>query len=369
MANKSKVFFTSFRVKPGQSILKKITDLVKKLKLNEQVKKNQLVGIKTHFGERGNTAYIRPVFFQPIIEHLQKLKVKPFLTDTNTLYVGMRSNSVDHTRNAILNGFSYSSLGIPVLIADGLRSKNVREVEIDLKHFKTAYLAEDILSADFMVIVSHFKGHEMTGFGGAMKNLAMGCAGRHGKLDMHSRISPSVTTKKCVGCGTCVEWCPVSAISLNDKKAGIDSETCIGCGECIIICPVKAIRINWNEQIPVFQEKLIEYVYAYHSIMKGKSVYINFINSVSPACDCFGGSDAPIVGDIGIMASYDPIAIDRASLDMVDKAHGNSASALPETGHGKEKFKLLYPQVDYETQFQYAEKLGIGSTEYELIEL
>ncbi|MDD3627460.1 MAG: DUF362 domain-containing protein, partial [bacterium] len=278
---KPDVYFCDFKPPQNKSILDKIDILLKKLDLSGSIAKNSLVGLKTHFGEFGNTAYIRPVYFIPIIEHLRKLGGKPFLTDTNTLYVGMRSNSVDHIKNANLNGFTYSSLSVPIIIADGLRSKNERKVEVGLKHFKHVYLAEDILSADFMVIISHFKGHEVAGFGGALKNVGMGCATRHGKLEMHSNISPSVTKKHCIGCRKCVEWCPVSAITIqDDKKAFIDTEKCIGCGECIIVCPSKAIRINWNETVPVFQEKMMEYCYGYHSVMKDKTVYINFINNV-----------------------------------------------------------------------------------------
>ncbi|MCK4666025.1 DUF362 domain-containing protein, partial [Candidatus Dependentiae bacterium] len=178
------VFFTDFHPASGKNILEKIKKLISKLKLKSRIRRNFIVGIKTHFGEYGNTAYIRPIFFQPIISSLTKLGAKVFLTDTNTLYIGMRSNSVDHIKNAIMNGFSYSSLGVPVIIADGLRSKNERKIKVDLKHFKHVYLAEDIISSDFIVVVSHFKGHEMTGFGGTLKNLGMGSGSRAGKMEM-----------------------------------------------------------------------------------------------------------------------------------------------------------------------------------------
>ena len=367
---KADVYFIDFHAFQNKGILDKITILLEQLNLKSRLGKNSLVGIKTHFGEFGNTAYIRPVFFIPVIEHLKKLGAKPFLTDTNTLYVGMRSNSVDHLKDATLNGFTYSSLGVPVIIADGLRSKNEHKLDVSLKHFKTVYLAEDILSADYMIIISHFKGHELTGFGGALKNVGMGCATRRGKLEMHSSINPSVSKKNCIGCRRCVDWCPSSAIIIqDDKKAFIESVRCIGCGECIIVCPQKAIRINWNETSPVFQEKMVEYVYGYHKEMKGKTVYINFVNEVSPGCDCFHINEPPVVQDIGVLASFDPVAIDKASLDLINSVPGLKGSKCDGLPPASDKFKKITNDVDHNIQLNYASELEIGNLNYNLIKV
>ncbi|MBI4795021.1 MAG: DUF362 domain-containing protein, partial [Deltaproteobacteria bacterium] len=239
------------------------------------------------------------------------------------------------------------------------------------KHFQSVFLAEALMEAEGMVVLTHFKLHELSGFGGALKNLGMGGASRRGKLAQHSNISPKITEKRCTGCGECVAHCAQEAIQVNPEtqKAVIDPAKCIGCAECILVCPYANIQIQWNESIPVFLEKLVEYAYGVMQSKKDRAVFVSFITQVSPACDCYGHNDAPIVGDLGILASRDPVAIDQAAADLVNQARGLPGSALKKKSAGTDKFKDIYPQVDWPIQLAYAEELGLGSREYELIKI
>lgn len=367
---KSKVFFANLRTKPGRSLLDKLATLIEKLDIKEKYKEGDIVGIKIHFGEKGNLSYIRPNFVRVVVDSLKKINVKPFVTDCNTLYRGTRSDSVSHIVTALENGFNYTVINAPIIIGDGLRGNNLKRVEVSLKHFKTVSIGEEIVNADGLVVMSHFKCHELTGFGGALKNLGMGCASREGKLAQHSNIAPSVKKKNCVGCGLCVKWCQHGAITMIGDKAEILSKNCVGCAECILVCPKGAIVINWNEQVPVLQEKMVEYAKGAIKNKEDKVIYINFLTQISPACDCYGHNDMPITQDIGILASIDPVAIDQASVDLVNKQLGFQNTALKSGfGFGEDKFKGVYPEIDWTTQLEYAEKIGLGKRSYELIEV
>ena len=280
------VFFTDLYSTHKTNLYQRLRDLLFSLKPDKKIKKNSLVALKIHFGEFGNTAYIRPTYVRVIVDALKELGFLPFLTDTNTLYAGARSNSVTHLHSAIKNGFAYSVTGAPLIIADGLRSNNEYTVKIDADHFKEVHFGSDLVNADFIIFLSHFKGHELSGFGGALKNISMGCATRKGKFQMHSGVHPNISSKKCIACGECEDWCKFSAIKVKGKTAVIDSEQCTGCGECIIICPSKAIRINWDTSGREFLEKMMEYCYGFHTVMKDRMMFINFIMNVTPECDC-----------------------------------------------------------------------------------
>jgi uncharacterized Fe-S center protein len=294
----------------------------------------------------------------------------PFLTDANTLYAGTRSDSSQHLTTAIQNGFAYAVVDAPLIIADGLRGKSETAVVVNQKNCKRVYIGSEITAADALISVAHFKGHELSGFGGTIKNLGMGCASRRGKLEQHSTVAPKVNKKKCVGCGDCVSHCSVQALALQQEKAVLDSKKCIGCGECILICPESAIEIQWNQAIPVFLEKMVEYTLGVLKDKEGKALYLNFINNVSPACDCYGYNDAPIVRDIGIVAATDPVAIDQASVDLVNREQALPDSCLKtNTQGGEDKFRGVYPDIDWEIQLDYAEQLGLGSRRYELIKI
>ncbi|MDW8001172.1 MAG: DUF362 domain-containing protein [Deltaproteobacteria bacterium] len=366
----SKVFFTDLRTEPKRSLLDKIGNMVERLNVKKAFRPGELIGIKVHFGERGNTAFIRPLLLRPIIEKLLEYKVKPFLTDTNTLYKGSRSDAVSHVLTAIYNGFDYSSTGCPIIIADGLKGRSGKKIIINGEILKEVSIAYGICEADGLFVVTHFKGHELTGFGGALKNLGMGCASREGKLVQHSSVSPYVDVQACKGCRVCVSYCPEDAIEIVEKKAKIDSKKCIGCAECVIVCESKAIKIDFNEPPEVFQKKMVEHAYGVWSQKKGKIFFVNFVLQVSPACDCYPNSDSPIVRDIGILASTDPVALDKASCDLVNEEVSFPKTAIKKAHEPKtDKWKDLYPNVDWEIQLAYAEKLGMGNRTYTLVKI
>ncbi len=375
---KSPVYFSDLKVS-GKTLLDKLDILLDQLDLKGKIKEKELVAIKLHFGEKGNTAFIRPIFLRRIVDQVKQNQGKPFLTDTNTLYIGTRSEAISHLSTAYQNGFAFSVVDAPLIIADGLRGNSAINVRIDKPIFKTVSIAHAIYMADVLIVVTHFKGHELSGFGGVLKNLGMGCASRQGKLNQHSNISPQIKKKTCKGCKLCIPWCPGEAISMlspqseegvKPEVAFIDPKKCIGCGECILTCPTGAIQIQWNESIPIFQKKMVEYAYGAIQKKKGKVCYLNFLTQISPACDCYGYSDAPIVNDIGILASEDPIAIDQASVDLVNGVEGNRSSKLP-GGYepGGDKFRAIFPKVDWGIQLAYGEEIGMGTREYDFIKI
>lgn len=366
---KSKVYFAGVHTNGKQeSLLVKLQQLFDKAGFGDMIAHDDIVAVKMHFGEKGNTAYIRPTFARQVVDKIKEKGGKPFLTDTNTLYNGSRANGIDHYNTAIYNGFSYAVVNAPIVIADGIFSKNSVEVEINKKHFERVKIAKEIESVSKMIVLSHFKGHENAGFGGAIKNLAMGCAPAAGKQHQHSVVKPKVSDK-CVGCGNCFKYCPVSAISNDGRKAKIN-ETCIGCGECISICPVRAINPQWDTEIPMFIERMTEYAYGAVKNKEGNVGYINILMDITPLCDCYGFSGAFIVPDIGILASKDPVAIDAASYDLVNKQHGNHNSSL-KCNHeaGEDKFRGMYDNIDATRQLAYGEEIGLGNREYELIKI
>lgn len=366
----SKVYFVNLRTRTDKgNKISKIRNLFDRAGFNELIQKDDLTAIKLHFGERGSDGFINPVFVRQVVDKVKDQGAKPFLTDTNTLYSGSRHNSVDHLLTALEHGFDYTVTGAPIIIADGLRSENIAEVQIGKKHFDKVKLARDIVSADSVIVLSHFKGHEMAGFGGAIKNLAMGGAPAAGKKEQHaSRII--IDQDKCVGCGKCSTVCPEKAISVSEKKANINLDRCIGCGECLTVCPVKAPGMDWATDLAALLERMTEYGYGFAKAHENHIGYINFLLNITPDCDCASWSDAPIVPDIGFLASTDPVAIDQASYDLVNKQLGLSDSLLSchcETG--ADKFHVLRPHIDSTIQLRYGEEIGMGNRDYELIAL
>jgi len=376
---KSNVFFADLKVGSGKTLFDKLDTLLDRTDLKGKIREKDFVAIKLHFGERGNTAFVRPIFLRKIVDWVKQCQGKPFLTDTNTLYTGARSETISHLTTAYEHGFTESVVGAPLVIADGLRGNSAIKVRIDKPIFKTVSIAHEIYMADVLISVAHFKGHELSGFGGALKNLGMGCASREGKLSQHSNISPKVKGKHCKGCELCLTMCAQEAISMHPPKAEIerkhmvafiDPEKCIGCGECILTCPAGSIQVQWNETIPIFQKKMVEHAYGAVQKKKGRVLYLNFLTQISPACDCYGYSDTPIVNDIGILSSEDPVAIDHASVDLVNGEFGNRSSKLSENWNpGEDKFRAIYPEVDWNIQLAYGEEIGLGTREYELIRI
>ncbi|MCF8035799.1 MAG: DUF362 domain-containing protein [Desulfobacteraceae bacterium] len=366
----STVYFMDFKATFKDSGVNKLHRLIDTAGLKDCIGQRDLTALKLHFGELGNTAFIRPVYIRHIVDMIKNAGGAPFLTDANTLYAGSRGDSVNHLRTAISNGFAYPVVEAPLVIADGLRGRTETAVEINQKQFREVYIGTEVINADALISAAHFKGHELSGFGGAIKNVGMGSASRRGKMAQHSGVGPKVKAKKCIGCGDCAEHCAVGAIEIVDEVAQIDPETCIGCGECLLVCEQGAIQIQWAKSGEEFLERMVEYTLGVLKNKTGKTLYINFINHVSPACDCVPYNDAPIVRDIGVVASRDPVAIDQASVDLV-----NQEPALPDscltthTDAGADKFRGVYPNVDYTHQLAYAEQLGLGSRQYELVKV
>jgi uncharacterized protein len=353
---KSKVYFIDFHTSPQQNMYKKLTRLLEKAGMLSIDFSKKLVAIKIHFGEPGNLAYIRPNYAAVVVKMLQNKDGLVFLTDANTLYKGRRSNAVDHLQSAMENGFNPIALGCNVVIADGLKGTDCREIEIDLKHCKTAKIGTAIADSDVLISLNHFKGHEMTGFGGCLKNIGMGSGSVGGKLEMHSNSKPIVSADKCTACKVCEKNCAHDAIHVQNKKAGINYEKCVGCGQCVAVCQYDAVQVQW--EAAKMMEKMAEYAYA---VLKDKPAFhINFLMDISPDCDCWNFNNIPISPNIGILASSDPIAIDKASADLV-----NNSGLNP----GIDKFKEAHPKTDWRICLDYAEKLGFGTQQYELIKI
>lgn len=365
---KSKVYFTDLRTKPGMNLLDKLEKLVKRAGIENIDFKNKFVAIKIHFGEPGNLAYIRPNYAARIVKIIKNLGGMPFLTDSNTLYTGLRSNAVDHLQSAMENGFNPMAVGCNVIIADGLKGTDYREIEIDKKHCKTAKIGSAIADADIIISMNHFKGHEMTGFGGALKNLGMGSGSRGGKLEMHSASQPKIAEEKCLSCGQCMKACAQDAISFDEnKKSTIDYEKCVGCGMCVAVCQFNAAQVVWNESADTANEKIAEYAYA---VVKDKpNFHISFIMNVSPDCDCADLNDMAIVPDIGIAASFDPVALDMACAKMVNDAPMIKGSILEDKHYheGEDKFGHIHANTNWKTGMDHGVQIGLGSEEYEII--
>ena len=339
----------------------KIDRLCDALNLADVVQKDELCGIKLHFGEYGNDTHINPAFIRRVVEKVRAAEAKPFLTDTCTLYSGMRHNAVDHLNVAYMHGYSPATVNAPIIIGDGLYGYNDIPVRINCKHAEEVYIADAIRRAPALVVVSHFKGHEMAGFGGAIKNLAMGGASVRGKREQH-KTHVIIDTAKCIGCGRCVKVCPQSALTLVDGKSHVDISKCIGCFECITVCPVKAISIDWATEMLPFIERTTEYALGVVQGRQQNICYINFVMSVTPDCDCVGWSDLPMVADLGILASHDPVAIDQASYDLVNQAEPLD----PKLAGAPDKFKARWPHTHPDRQLSYGEEIGLGTREYEL---
>jgi uncharacterized Fe-S center protein len=368
MMEKSKVYFTDMRCKVGTSLLEKMDKLLDMSGIDKIDFKGKYVAIKIHFGEPGNLAFLRPNFAKTMADKIKALGGKPFLTDCNTLYVGRRNNALVHLDAAMENGYSPFSTGCQNIIADGI--KGFDDVEVPVEggvYCKTAKIGRAIMDADIVISLNHFKGHEGTGFGGAIKNLGMGSGSRSGKMIMHNDGKPEVNQSKCVGCKMCAKYCDHTAISFGEnKKANIDHEKCVGCGRCIASCNFHAIANHSGSSGDMLNCKMAEYTKA---VVDGRPhFHVSVVNQVSPNCDCHGESDAAVVPDIGIFASFDPVALDKACIDAVNAAPAISTSIMADREQKtNDHFTNIHPTTDWRTQISHAEKIGLGSGEYELI--
>lgn len=369
----SKVYFTNLRSKPSQGLLKKLEILVKKAGLETIDFDHKITAIKIHFGEPGNMAYLRPNYAAQIVKVIKAKGAITFLTDCNTLYFGRRSNAPAHIEAAFENGYNPIATGCPVIIGDGVKGIEYRELELNMEFCSTAKIGSAIADSDIIVSMNHFKGHEMTGFGGALKNIGMGCASVGGKLFLHSGSSPKIYEENCTGCRVCEKYCNYDAIKVGkDKIARIDYEICTGCGQCIAVCQYDSARVVWQNSSEIVTKRVAEYAYA---VLKNKpSFHINFIMDVSPDCDCWGFNDYPLVPNIGIAASFDPVALDQASADMVTAAPALPGSRIyNDHKHsdmkGSDKFLLTHPETFWQAGLEHAEKIGLGNRKYSLIEV
>ena len=361
------MLFRSMRSTMKRSMIERAGKLLVRAGLAEAIDEGDLVAVKLHFGEQGNTGFVHPVYLREVVRRIREAGGKPFLTDANTLYRGERANAVDHLACAIHNGFSFATVDAPLVIADGLDGREAVDVPVAGKHFDSVRIGSAAVHADAMVVVTHVKGHEATGFGGALKNVGMGLGCRSAKQRMHADFRPEVTAEECTACARCVKWCPVGAITIGpDRVATIDYEVCYGCGECVAACPYGAITTQWKTDATMIQEKIVEHVVGALAGKEGKVVYLSFVTAVSPDCDCWSFSDAPIVPDQGMLASTDIVAIEQAAYDLVTAAPGLSGSRGEGMAAGEDKFSVI-TGVDGTRAIAYAEEMGLGSRGYELV--
>lgn len=361
----SKVYFTNFRTTNDENRIQKLKRLMLTAGMDQIDFQNKYVAIKIHFGELGNVSFLRPNYAKAVADVVRDLGGRPFLTDCNTLYVGSRKNALDHLDTAYENGFSPFSTGCHVLIADGLKGSNETKVPVNGEYVKEAKIGSAIMDADIVISLNHFKGHEMTGMGGAMKNLGMGGGSRAGKMEMHSAGKPYVKEDRCIGCGCCQKICAHDGPNLRDGVMYIDHNKCVGCGRCIAVCPMDAVTPAQDEALDILDAKIAEYALAV--VQNRPNFHISLVMDVSPDCDCHNNNDLPIVPDVGMFASFDPVALDQACCDAVNRQKPLEGSIID--GQEGEPLRLNHPITDWRGQIVHGKKIGLGTDEYELIEI
>jgi len=365
----SKVYFTDMSTNDRNNLLDKVNSLMDAAGFDEIDMKQKYVAIKLHFGEYGNLSYPKPQYVRVIADRVRKNGGIPFMTDCNTLYVGMRKDAVEHLHCAELNGFNSVTTGCQTIIGDGLKGSDDVEIPIENGvHCETAKIGRAIADADIIITLNHFKGHEITGFGGAMKNLGMGCASRRGKMELHTSGKPAINADKCMGCRKCSSVCAHDALQMDGRKMTLDGSRCVGCGRCIAMCPFDAIYSQFDEKMDIVNAKIVEYTKA---VIAGKpNFHITLITDVSPLCDCHTHNDMPIIPNVGIMASYDPVALDLASIEMAQKQPMIPGSVLYRESDGskpKDIFAIVNKGTHWQSHFEHAERIGMGDGSYEIV--
>ncbi len=370
----SKVYFTDFHATPSETLLQKLHRLMKRAGFEQIDFTDKYAAIKLHFGELGNLAFLRSNYARVVADYVKELGGSPFLTDCNTLYVGSRKNALEHLDTAYMNGFSPLQTGCHVIIGDGLKGTDEALVPINLEYVKEAKIGQAVMDADIFISLSHFKGHEEAGFGGALKNIGMGCGSRAGKMEQHCDGKPFVYQEDCIGCGACQRICAHGAPVIGNGKASIDLDRCVGCGRCLAVCPRDAIRPTYQDSVKLLNYKIAEYSYA---VLKDRpSFHISLICDVSPFCDCHCENDVPIIPDVGMLASFDPVALDQACVDLCNQMPVIEGSRLDRhmKAHGHEDpnheyFHMNHPDAEWETCLIHAEKIGIGTRSYDLVRI
>ena len=371
---KSKVYFTNFRTHIyGESLPHKLQRLIKEAGIGNIDFENKLVAIKMHFGELGNISYLRPNYARAVVDVIKELGGHPFLTDCNTLYPGSRKNALEHLNCAWQNGFTPLTVGCPVVIGDGLKGTDDIAVPVEGEYCTEARIGHAIMDADVFISLTHFKGHEETGFGGCLKNIGMGCGSRAGKAHMHNNGTPTIDQDKCRGCRRCQRECANSGLQYDETKhkMSINENNCLGCGRCLGACNFDAISFKKSNANEVLCAKIAEYTKA---VIAGRdNFHISLIVDVSPYCDCHGENDAPILPNIGMFASFDPIALDQACADACLAAKPIENSVLGDNmkkdgfEDHHDHFKNTTPESEWKTQLSHGEKIGLGTREYELV--
>ena len=370
---KSKVYFTDFRTGLGDGLIPKLKRLVKQAGILDIDMEGRFVVIKMHFGELGNLSFLRPNYARAIVEIVKEAGGIPYLCDCNTLYVGSRKNAVEHLECAWLNGFTPYTVGCPIIIGDGLKGTDDVEVPVNGGEiFKTAKIGRAIMDADVFISLSHFKGHEDAGFGGALKNIGMGCGSRAGKMDQHNNGKPVVSQSMCRGCKLCQKVCANNGLEFDPetKKMHVNEDNCVGCGRCIGACNFDAIKFrNYNAPAEL-SRRISEYTKA---VIDGRpNFHISLVCDISPYCDCHSENDAPILPDVGMFASFDPLAMDQACVDACLRNEPLPNSQLSDYLEGgnhdfHDHFKNNHPDSEYKAGLEHAEKIGIGSRDYEIV--
>ena len=364
----SKVYFADLRADMHENLQQKLTRLMKTAGMGDIDFQDKFVAIKLHFGEPGNLAFLRPNWARTVADFVKERGGKPFLTDCNTLYVGGRKNALDHMDSAMLNGFNPLTTGCQIIIADGLKGSD--EVEVPVaggEYVKNAKIGRAVMDADVFISLTHFKGHEEAGFGGCLKNIGMGCGSRAGKMEQHNAGKPHVAEKYCIGCGQCRRICAHGAPIIENGKAHIDHNKCVGCGRCIAVCPKDAVQINWDESTTNLNYKIAEYTKA---VVDGRPCFhISLVIDVSPNCDCRSENDMAIVPNVGMFASFDPVALDMACVDAVNAQTPLRGSAAAGDPCDHDHFQRLHPDTNWRSCLEHGEKIGLGTRDYELIKI
>ena len=371
---KSKVYFTDFRCEVDEGPATKLSRLIDKAGLGAMDLEGKFVAIKMHFGELGNMSYLRPNYARAVVDYVIAHGGKPFLTDCNTLYPGSRKNALEHLYCAWENGFTPLTVGCPVIIGDGLKGTDDIAVPVHGgEYVKEAKIGHAIMDADVFISLTHFKGHEMTGFGGAIKNIGMGCGSRAGKKDQHCNGQAIIDPEKCRGCKRCLRECANDGLVYDEgnKKMTINADNCVGCGRCIGACNFDAIDFAHNAAVAELNCRMAEYAKA---VVDGRpNFHISLVVDVSPTCDCHSGNDAPMLPDVGMFASTDPLAIDQACVDACLKQEPLPNTLLTEQMAKEDfcdhhdHFENVTPNAEYKTCLAHAAKIGLGNREYELI--
>ena len=369
---KAKVYFTDFHtIAFGDGLPTKLKKLIRKAGIGSIDMDGKFVAIKMHFGELGNISYLRPNYAKAVVDVIKELGGKPFLTDCNTMYPGSRKNALEHLECAWENGFTPLTVGCPIIIGDGLKGTDDIAVPVaGGEYIKEAKIGRAVMDADVFISLTHFKGHEMTGFGGTIKNIGMGCGSRAGKMEQHNSGKPFVKQKKCVGCHACAKICAHGAPTFGpDNKATINTDKCVGCARCLAVCPKDAIQCMYDEAPSILNYKIAEYTKA---VVDGRPCFhVSLVMDVSPNCDCHGENDVPIVPNVGMFASFDPVALDQACIDAVlaQPKMPNSVIGSGEACKCEDYFKAAHPDTDWEAALIHSEKIGLGSREYELVKI